>query len=89
MSDFDDGSVQLEDEQLERVQVAEEARHAQIEAVWSRLPEEAQNVCKFIHEKIMAGKFDGPNPHNHINFLNQTRDIWLRRSGIRQESSDD
>ena len=87
--DDDNGSIQLEGEQLERVQAAETRRHAEIAAAWDSIPEDKKSIFLYIHAKIMDGKFDGPNPHNHITYLNQTRNLWVRQLGLRvgQEAS--
>lgn len=79
----DDASIEFEGEQLDRVQATERKRHAQITAAYGHLPADKRAIFDFIHEKIMAGKFDGPNAHNHITYLNQTRDIWVRQCGLR------
>lgn len=84
----DDGTIQFEGEQLERVQKAERARHAQIKAVWDDIPSESQSIFTYIHEKIMDGKFDAPNPHNHIKYLNDTRNTWIRQLRLRVGSED-
>ena len=85
----DDERVELTDEQLERAREAERSRHAEIVAAWDRLDDHQRRIFIFIHEKIMEGKFDGL-PHNHITYLNQTRNIWVRQFGLRlgKESDD-